>query len=292
MAMKFDALVRKVLAWSNRDLEVFNVTDPGAGNFTLDNAGVLGDFMQYAADKAYRVLRVPPMEKTFRITPTDAMIEGNCLPVPADLIEFIHIRIVDAFGTGNSIVLNNKADTRTFHDYYGEKYDVNYTWTRQGNQVLLPANPGVQANCVYEIFYYGRLGRLDAAYDVTAYNSNLDTFIGDSPNRRGAYLTETADDTETALYEVDGVFFDSQQASEVATYWTANEAQNWLRDENERIVLFGSLSEAFSYLGEDDMMQKYEAKFGEEITTLNREEEMRHASGGNVQVNFNGRGLI
>ena len=67
---------------------------------------------------------------------------------------------------------------------------------------------------------------------------------------------------------------------------------NWLRDENERILLMGALAEVFFYLQEDDQAQKYSALFQQEIQELNNEDVMRNASGGNVQVNFNGRGLI
>ena len=67
---------------------------------------------------------------------------------------------------------------------------------------------------------------------------------------------------------------------------------NWLRDENERVLLMGALAEVFFFLQEDDEAQKYAALFLQEIQELNDEDRMRHSSGGNVQVNFNGRGLI
>ena len=67
---------------------------------------------------------------------------------------------------------------------------------------------------------------------------------------------------------------------------------NWLREENERVVLFGALQEAFTYLQEEDQAAKYLQLFFQEIDELNTEDKMRNASGGNVQVNFNGRGLI
>ena len=71
-----------------------------------------------------------------------------------------------------------------------------------------------------------------------------------------------------------------------------NLVPNWLRDENERVVLMGALAEAFFYLQENEESQKYAALFQAEILELNKEDQMRHSSGGNVQVNFNGRGLI
>ena len=78
----------------------------------------------------------------------------------------------------------------------------------------------------------------------------------------------------------------------VPFYYTGNEIAHWLWDENERIVLFGALAEAFAYLQEDTMQQKYSQMFVDQINLINREETMRRALGGNVQINFNGRGLI
>ena len=40
---------------------------------------------------------------------------------------------------------------------------------------------------------------------------------------------------------------------------------NWLREQNERVVLFGALAEVFAYLQEDDQAQKYAQIFFQEI---------------------------
>ena len=77
-----------------------------------------------------------------------------------------------------------------------------------------------------------------------------------------------------------------------STLFIGNEIPNWLRDQNQRVVLMGALAEVFSFTQEDDQAQKYLSLFMSEIKELNDEDEMRNASGGNLQVNFNGRGLI
>ena len=99
------------------------------------------------------------------------------------------------------------------------------------------------------------------------------------PNRHPVPGMNTAFDLPTATHNV-------------PFYYTGNEIAHWLRDENERIVLFGALAEAFAYLQEDTMQQKYSQMFVDQINLINREETMRKALGGNVQINFNGRGLI
>ena len=83
--------------------------------------------------------------------------------------------------------------------------------------------------------------------------------------------------------------FDSNQLmATVNIIYTAN----WLRDQNERVLLMGALAELFAYVQEDDQAQKYLQVFKSEIAELNEEDAKRNASGGNLQVNFNGRGLI
>jgi hypothetical protein len=54
----------------------------------------------------------------------------------------------------------------------------------------------------------------------------------------------------------------------------------------------GALAEVFAYVQEDDQARKYLELFKSEIVELNDENSKRNASGGNLQVNFNGRGLI
>ena len=77
-----------------------------------------------------------------------------------------------------------------------------------------------------------------------------------------------------------------------AANWVGDEVYNWLKEENEKVLLFGALYQAFDYLDEMESAQKYKQKFIEEIEQLNREEMMRKSSGGNTQMHYNGFGLI
>ena len=78
----------------------------------------------------------------------------------------------------------------------------------------------------------------------------------------------------------------------VSIFLVGDEVYNWLKEENEKVLLFGSLYQAFDYLDEMESAQKYKQKFMEEIEQLNREEMMRKSSGGNTQMHYNGFGLI
>ena len=337
MARTYDQMVTLVRDWSNRDVEA------------LPNE-IIMDSLRWAADKAYRTLRVPPLEKTLYYTAEqlrDATSSTNnrqasvtSLGIPADLIEFIHIRGVDA-DYRTTRMFNEKADIRTFWDLNAEKYSDLAVFSRQGTQVLIAPGYGISPNYGtlgvqqedgIEIFYYGRLPALNATYDVSADNFNALLFSSVDTNAipvvgsNNAFLEKVATPTDNSiamgtgrLWVVDYTPVDPTStnmpfvqafASEDLANAAADsppvgfngqaapqdfrglEAPHWLRDENERILLMGALAECFFYLQENDEAQKYAALFASEIAELNNEDVMRNASGGNVQVNFNGRGLI
>ena len=302
----YNNLVDLVRNWANRDEEVLSNT-------------IVSSCLSYAADKAYRVLRIPPLEQTV-VYDSASLIAATSndvteLSIPSDLIEFIQIRSIDT--NGKTIkVFNEKADVRTFRDPYAEKYNTAY-WSRQGGNILL--YPGVSDSTTdrVELYYYKRLPALNARYDVTAVNANLsedlivevsgtpptDYKTGttvDTANLKKVTYTEDADPTNvtTVYYETtvaDGSIPAADagftRAINTIEYYGA-EVSNWLRDENERVVLMGALAEAFIYLNEPDTAQMYGQMFSSEIQELNFEETRRHASGGNVQININGGGLI
>ena len=304
MADAYDDLVNLVTAWSNRDSEVLPKS-------------VIRSALGYAADTAYRDLEIPPLEYSVYyvisendvtnlpanstvINPEDDVLT---LPVPNDLSTFIHVRNAGSWeydassgtdtdikrtsSTGpididpaegfNAIVWNEKADIRTFHDFTAQKVSENY-WTRQGNNILASASVG--DGCVIEVFYYRRLPALNARYTI---DSNTDT-MSDIIDPNLQYADEAAFDADTDKPSYLS-FSDFTQIS--GTYYIGNLVPNWLRDDNEKVVLFGALWHCFDYVGEEDMSQKYLAKFRDEIANVNMEEKMRKSSGGNVQVHYN-----
>lgn len=302
MSRTYSQLITLVRNWSNRDIEV------------LPNS-IVADCLRYAADKAYRKLRVPPLEHTLvyrdgleaaTTSTNNRFASVTELAVPTDLIEFIQIRGVDSEGRTTRL-FNEKADVRTFNDVYSEKYSDLAVWTRQGNCILL--SPGFAAagtsggslgfgnEEAFEIYYYRRLPALHAHYNVSAANANLNlnTVITEM-NPAPMAVSDTDEEIPTGILYQDamGMFFDADTdpstLTEVMVY--GNAVPNWLRDENERVILMGALAEIFFYLQENEEAQKYAQLFQMEIDELNKEDQMRNASGGNVQVNFNGRGLI
>ena len=293
MAITYDELVALVRTWSNRDEEV--VSD-----------AIIKDGLKYAADKAYRSLRVPPLEnvavyeKTLLESATSATAGINPsrteIQLPYDLIEFIQIKELDSSG-GTIRVFNEKLDIRTFNDPSAEKYSTNNYWARERNVVYLTpgfgfSNQGSDASSI-ELYYYRRLPALNATYAVTVLNYNAGFLETSSSGVAGAAQLWFNSNTGTTAYA-------TQSAAQVAsgggtvtsTYYVGKATPNWLRDENQRVLLFGALAEVFAYVQDDDQAGKYLAMFKSEIAELNDEDAKRNASGGNLQINFNGRGLI
>jgi len=305
----YNDLIKLVRNWSNRDEEV------------LDNK-IIANCISYAADKAYRNLRVPPLEQSVKYNKTNleaATYDANNgttsiteLLIPSDLIEFISIRGLDAENK-TTRVFNAKEDIRTFYDTFANKNSYTGFWTRKGNNVLI--SPGFRKGALggqedaVELYYYKRLYDLDARYDVTAANANLaESFINSgtsvvnlatglsAPTKslKKAVYTLALDNSvlNTVYYETTVLDADIPAAGvgEIRTITTAtyygSEVPNWLRDENERILLNGALAEAFIYLNEPESASMYANLFGQEINELNQEEHKRANSGGNIQVSF------
>jgi hypothetical protein len=356
MALTYTELTTLVRNWSNRDEEV--VSD-----------AIIQDALKYAADKAYRTLRIPPLEnvavyeKTLLEDGTTGATSTHQsrteIKVPFDLIEIIQIKELDSTGLPTR-VWNEKVDVRTFNDPGAEKYTGNNYFTREKNVLILA--PGFGENTLgnpansIELLYYRRLPALNAKYAVTNlnYNAGFLTTTGGTTalyfvngNTTTSYETlaaaETADTgkvtalvngspSSTTTIPLDGhsgtivngmqisgtgitgvptVSNASNQSSitisaaqtltdnTTLTFSNTNTANyigtdvpNWLRDQNERVLLYGSLSEIFAFVQDEEQSGKYLAMFNNEIAQLNDEDAKRNASGGNIQVNFNGRGLI
>ena len=179
MAITYGELAQKVYDWANRDTTA------------LPNR-IVDDALQYAADKAYRTLRVPPLEHI--VTYSAELLAANTtqlnssyrsvtrITIPGDLIKFIQLREVNNLGQ-TVRVFNEKADIRTFQDKYAEKYDLGGFWTREADSILYSPGYGSTLTQItgpaasLELYYYRRLPALNARYNVNISNwlANLNT---------------------------------------------------------------------------------------------------------------------
>lgn len=310
MADTFTDLVTRTRDWLNRDTDVISDV-------------ILQDCIRWAADHAYRTLRIPPLESTITYTGSgtgalNLLAEPNVggltitsFAVPVDLIEVIKIRTVDS--TGQTIrVIENKADTRTFFNPQAGRWGHDTSWTRKGGRIYVSTQVGDNSETSVEIYYYRRLPALDAVYTIVADNFDIDsTFLELATVQAGAagtgegflqILDSGSNPITTNPPTASAVFASGNTA--VTTLLTAVDPatgvikfngktpEHWLLNENEKLLIYGGLAEAFSYVQEDDQAGKYKQYFMEELTALNDEDVRRNSAGGNLQVNFSGLGLI
>ena len=296
---RYNALADKVYDWANRDIAALPPS-------------IVRDSLRYAADTAYRTLRVPALEHTVLWTNETALQtatagDGNLyqsyteLAVPPDLIEFIHIRGTDDNGL-TTRVFNEKTDIRSYWDIIYNRYDPIAFWSRQGDSVLLTPAFGFAGRAFYgggagretqiEMYYYRRLPALDAVYNRTANNwtSGLGTITDPAT---GTIFRYRAAGDMTPVGTGETISTDANLVTDSPEFpWNGDELVHWLKDENEKIPLMGALGEVFAYLQEDDQAGKYIQLFQKEIADLNDEDRVRDASGGNVQVQYTANGLI
>jgi len=282
---KYDALVAKVRDWSNKP-EQATVPD-----------SVIEDCLDYSADEAYRNLRIPPLEFTVTYTITEfdnptvdnsSLNAHSIIPIPSDLTQFIYLK-TQAVGSEASKVFNEITDERSFFDVYAFKYSSN-NWIKKGNDIYI--HPQLKIGTVLEIHYYRRLPALDTTYNVVP--ANYQVGISDANQ---TYLTVSVINVGTPIYVTSTAAYAAIGAVPAGTayttkYFLGKEVGNWLRDNNERLLMWGALGNLGSYLNDQTMEQRYTTRFVADIQSLNKEEKMRRATGGNVQMNFNSNDLI
>jgi hypothetical protein len=242
------------------DALVAKVRDWANRDSTVLSDAMVSDFIDYSADLCYRELRIPPLEYTYQYAAITVAGETS-LQLPPDVTELIMFKVKD--NAGNSLVFDQKMDLRSFTDKYTTKGEGSFT--RKGQN--LEFYPAASVGDVYELHYYRRLSDMDATYVVNAANI-------------ASGNTTVSASGVTGAVEVSGVWY------------VGDEVYNWLRDDNERMVLWGSLYHAFEYLGSDEQAAKYQNKQMQAIDELNREEKRRRVSGASNTVTYEVSGLL
>lgn len=171
-------------------------------------------------------------------------------------------------------------DISEFYDFNDTEPYSNY-FTRKGSNIITAGD--IEPGFVFELFYYRRLPALDARPNLptslTLQEANTDTNTYE-------VITQSEYNNLTTLEKRT---YDLLEGSYVRN---TNEVPNWLKDQNEKIILFGALHRVFDYLQEDQQSEKYKSRFKESIMLLNMEEKKRKVSAGNSYVRFNANGLI
>lgn len=243
---KFDALLVKLRSWANRDSTV--LTD-----------ALLTDFLDYSADYCYRNLRIPPLEYTYTYpTITSGFVGESTLELPPDLSEVVQFRRIDS--EGNSYVFSEKLGIQPIQNHLTK--DKDQTYSRKGNFLVFHKEAAL--GDTYELHYYRRLPDLDALYTVNQANIDAGNCVSVSSGTAGSVEFPTNS----------------------GFWYLPNEVDNWLRDDNERMLLWGALSYALEYVGEDERAAKFTVKQNEAIMELNREEIRRRVSGGSLTSSY------
>ena len=117
--------------------------------------------------------------------------------------------------------------------------------------------------------------------------SSFDDEYAHKPNyryftRKGTDLKLNPPVVEGEVYEIH--YYRRLFALDALTTDTATEIYNWLRDDNEKAFLFGSLRYASVYLNDMAAADTYEKMFNAEIESLNMEEKRRLARGANIRT--------
>ena len=236
------------------DALVAKVRDWANRDSTVLSDAIVSDFIDYSADLCYRELRIPPLEYTYQY-PAITVAGEDSLQLPPDVTEIIMFKVKGT--AGKSLVFDQKMDLRSFTDKYTTKGDG--TFTRKGQN--LDFYPAAAVGDVYELHYYRRLFDMDSTYVVNA-------------NNVAAGNTTVSASGVSGAVQISGVWY------------IGNEVYNWLRDDNERMLLWGALHHAFEYLGSDDQAAKYLNKQMQAIDELNREEKKRRVSGASNTVTY------
>lgn len=183
----------------------------------------------------------------------------------------------------DTVTYDNRADYRSFVSDSTNKYS-SYLWTRRGDKIIV--NPPFKKGDAFELYYYSDGSNLGSEYPVTSANFQKGLVESSSLEAGGTPLYFTS-----ATTPVIGEDIPSNTQGGAYTnvfYYKGLEEPNYLRDNQERLLIYIALSFINDYLGEDTASQKYETKSASLIQRLSNEEVFKQASGGNVRVNFDG----
>lgn len=279
--MDYTKFVDNIHKYTNRDSTV------------LPN-DLIRTFADIACDNIYKDLRVAPLEYVFAY---DALTEDtDRLTVPGDAASFIQLRKLDSDGKVDT-VFNSRSDMRSFynggHKNWGEAH-----YTRESNNFVI--YPEGKIDDLYEMFYYRRLPSIYARYAVNEDNYALDIlyFGNTQEDCLNALLAAEADSTveeqaDVADPLIDGnIVYVDGTGSMPEGYYIGYLAPNWLRDENQSMVLYGTLREAYIYLQDEARSTAYDGLFRNQMSELNDEDKRSRVSGGIATTHFDGGFLL
>lgn len=307
MATRYELIRENLAAWSNRDKDIF-------GKTTTSQNQLLDTFLSYSADECYRRLRIPALETDRQYTiDSDSVIGSgrdsyNKISIPVDFTEMISIRFVSGQANiqPNNVVFERK-DEAVFFDSYSMRYS-SYSWMRSGDYFYI--RPALPVGAVVNFHYYRVLPSLQATYSVIPSNILWTSDTVKTPSATQPFLT-TVTEGGTTLYSItltkEGAtspisYYStvSERDTAYASYtpptgytkstsssmFSGKEVGNWVRDQNEKCLLWGALAKLYQFLSDPEQENRFTTLYDTEIERLNQEENRRKVQGGTTQVSF------
>jgi hypothetical protein len=181
-----------------------------------------------------------------------------------------------------TVVYDNRSDYRSFVSDSSNKYSSNL-WTRQGNKIVV--TPAFKKGSAFELYYYSDGSDLGTEYEVSSVNFQ-NGLLETATQAVGQPLYFT---TATTPIPGEDVPSNNQGGSyQYPFYYKGKEQPHFLRDNQERLLIYGALSFINDYLGETNESTKYETKAAQLIQRISNAEVFKQSSGGNIRVNFDG----
>jgi len=234
------------------------------GNVLVYSPGFGTGFTSFIPTKAelHYYKRLPALNATYDVTPTNY--------------------------AGGFLTQSNSGTTRLyFVDGNTQTAYATQAAANTADTTKVTAKVNVAVNNSANITNDGRSGTIVNGMELSGTGVTLNSGAAPLVTNASNQNSIVVDTAQTLGDNIDLTFSNTNSAK-----YVGNEVAHWLRDENEKVLLYGSLAEVFYYLQDEDQAKKYKQLFTEEIALLNNEDNKRGASGGNVQVNYNGRGLI
>lgn len=279
--MDYTQLVDRIHKYTNRDSTV------------LPN-DLVRQFADIACDNVYKDMRAAPLEYVF--TYPALLVETDKLAVPGDSAAFIQLRKLDDDGEVDC-VFNARSDMRSFHAEQFKNWSEPH-YTREGNNFVI--YPEGKIGDVYEVFYYRRLPSVYARYAVNEDNYALGLlyFGASAAAAEAALLAAEADTTvnEDATTAdptiVNNIIFEDGTGAIPVGYYVGLLAPNWLRDENQSMLLYGALREAYIYLQNEERAISFDQLMRTQISELNDEDKRSRVGGGIATTHYSGGYLL
>jgi hypothetical protein len=278
MAKTYTELVDSIHLYTNRDEKVI----PYA---------LAKQFIDFSTNDIYNKLRIPPLEAIINFGAATA--DGNLVPIPEDLIEFIQFRQLDSVGRVDKIY-ENRADIKSFYLSDVSKFNTHY-YTRETTSIVI--FPDFETGDEFQLVYYRRLPAVYSRDAVTKGNFDTDLVYFSAVSKADLEsIVDTAepnarvrdpDISDKYIREITAPDTDFPDLS--SGFYLGKLSQNWVRDDQQSLVLHGALAEAYGYLHDTAKQERYIALFQEGIAEENREARLRTVRGGTAQTHFSSK---